>query len=1096
VTLSVGVADGSVVAQVTGTWSATLIFELSQDGSTWIAQPMAQSVASGALGSTTTATGNYVFPVAGHRQARVRASAYSSGTVNVTLGAAAAPTIVGAVQAGTFTIAGISGSVSLPSGASTLAEQQTQTTALQLIDNLPLAESGTHVSGESGVLFLGVRNDAGAALCADGQRCPPSIASDGSIRVTGGGGGTQYTEGDIDATITGTAILFEDAANTLASVRTGNPLPVVCPTCSGSGVQHIDNNTFTGAADDIVPMGALFDNTPPTITDGNAGLVRMDASRYLYVVFPSSQAVTSTVVTFPDNEPFNLQQVGGSTVVTAGVAGMLAVGGNVAHDGVITANPVLIGGAASAAAPTSVSADGDITRAWYLRNGAAATVLTAAGALIGGDATNGLDVDVTRVSGTVTVDSELPAAAALADNTANPTLPGVAAFIQCFDGSTWDRCTQGTTTEATHDGALTPASTVGEVLMFRASATEPANVSATDDAVMAWALPSGALTTTLRDSTGDSAMDDTNDAIRVNIVAGAAAGGTSSTFGAATPAVGTAAGFSDGTNMQLARVVDLDTGGGTQYGQVINLVRRASGGSSELIGSSTSANSLPVVIASDQAAVTITATNLSTNLAQVAGTTTVTAGVSGMLAVGGNIAHDSPVTSNPMLNGGYASATAPTDVSADGDAVRAWYLRNGAAVVQSSFSGTLAAVNNGAASAGTLRVTIANDSSGILASVGTIATSITPGTSAAHLGKAEDAVAGSGDTGVAMLALREDTPTSTAANGDYIVPKTDDTGTLYVNCRSGCGGSGGTSIADDATFTIATTTVTPIGGLFDDVSSDSVNENDAGAVRMSANRYLYTAIRDGETGAERGAGVTAGNALKVDGSATTQPVSGTVTANAGSGTFGTNVAQINGVTPLMGAGNTGTGSHRVTIATDQAALVGLGVYVEDAAETAGGNLAMVGSVRRDTLASSAGTSGDNATINTSADGAVYTTEVATTQGGTSIGYTTSAASTNATNVKASAGNLYSISAINTTTTIFYLRLYNLSSAPTCSSATGFVETIPVPPASAAGNAGGFVRSLAVPQAYGTGIGFCITGGGSSTDNTNAATGVYVTIGYK
>jgi hypothetical protein len=33
-----------------------------------------------------------------------------------------------------------------------------------------------------------------------------------------------------------------------------------------------------------------------------------------------------------------------------------------------------------------------------------------------GDATNGLDVDVTRVQGTVTVDSELPAAAALADN--------------------------------------------------------------------------------------------------------------------------------------------------------------------------------------------------------------------------------------------------------------------------------------------------------------------------------------------------------------------------------------------------------------------------------------------------------------------------------------------------------------------------------------------------------------------------------------------------------------------------------------------------------------------------------------------------------
>lgn len=60
-------------------------------------------------------------------------------------------------------------------------------------------------------------------------------------------------------------------------------------------------------------------------------------------------------------------------------------------------------------------------------------------------------------------------------------------------------------------------------------------------------------------------------------------------------------------------------------------------------------------------------------------------------------------------------------------------------------------------------------------------------------------------------------------------------------------------------------------------------------------------------------------AWKVDGSAVTQPVSGTVTttppANAS-----TNVAQINGVTPLMGAGNTGTGSPRVTISTDQAAL--------------------------------------------------------------------------------------------------------------------------------------------------------------------------------
>ena len=180
-------------------------------------------------------------------------------------------------------------------------------------------------------------------------------------------------------------------------------------------------------------------------------------------------------------------------------------------------------------------------------------------------------------------------------------------------------------------------------------------------------------------------------------------------------------------------------------------------------------------------------------------------------------------------------------------------------------------------------------------------------------------------------------------------------GSLQVECTSGCGGSGGTSIADDAAFTPGTTSVTPAGAMFDDVTPDSVNEGDAGVVRMSANRNLYTTIRDA-AGNERGANVNASNELQV-----------AITANSA-----VNVAQINGVTPLMGAGNTGTGSPRVTIATDQAALAGMGIYVEDAAETAGGNLSMSGTVRRDTAASSAGTTGDNATLNTDASGLLWT----------------------------------------------------------------------------------------------------------------------------
>lgn len=166
----------------------------------------------------------------------------------------------------------------------TLASDDPAVVALQILDNLVLAEDGVHSSGESGVLLLGVRNDAGTALAADGDRIPLSIDSSGAIRVTGGGGGTQYTEGDTDATITGSALLWEGASNTLTTVASGTPLPVTCATCSGSGVQHIDDAAFTPATDDIVPIGGVFDDTTPdSVNEGDGGAVRMSGNRNLYV---------------------------------------------------------------------------------------------------------------------------------------------------------------------------------------------------------------------------------------------------------------------------------------------------------------------------------------------------------------------------------------------------------------------------------------------------------------------------------------------------------------------------------------------------------------------------------------------------------------------------------------------------------------------------------------------------------------------------------------------------------------------------------------------------------------------------------------------
>lgn len=96
-------------------------------------------------------------------------------------------------------------------------------------------------------------------------------------------------------------------------------------------------------------------------------------------------------------------------------------------------------------------------------------------ALVPGDATYGLSVDITRIgddivvtdggssltvddggdsltvdgevsiSGSVTVDTELAAAAALADATVNPTIPSVGALGLIFNGTTWDRARGDTT---------------------------------------------------------------------------------------------------------------------------------------------------------------------------------------------------------------------------------------------------------------------------------------------------------------------------------------------------------------------------------------------------------------------------------------------------------------------------------------------------------------------------------------------------------------------------------------------------------------------------------------------------------------------------
>lgn len=60
-----------------------------------------------------------------------------------------------AAQSGTWNITNVSGTVSLPTGAATAANQSTQTTALQLIDN-PIVAHDAAISGSTGVNVIGL----------------------------------------------------------------------------------------------------------------------------------------------------------------------------------------------------------------------------------------------------------------------------------------------------------------------------------------------------------------------------------------------------------------------------------------------------------------------------------------------------------------------------------------------------------------------------------------------------------------------------------------------------------------------------------------------------------------------------------------------------------------------------------------------------------------------------------------------------------------------------------------------------------------------------------------------------------------------------
>lgn len=101
---------------------------------------------------------------------------------------------------------------------------------------IPVTQSGTWVSR--------TQDGAGTAITSTGGALDVNILS-------GASAGTEYTEGAVDASITGTAILWEDAGNVLIPVSSAKPLPVSIAAALAAGTNNIgDVDVATIAAGD------------------------------------------------------------------------------------------------------------------------------------------------------------------------------------------------------------------------------------------------------------------------------------------------------------------------------------------------------------------------------------------------------------------------------------------------------------------------------------------------------------------------------------------------------------------------------------------------------------------------------------------------------------------------------------------------------------------------------------------------------------------------------------------------------------------------------------------------------------------------------
>lgn len=119
--------------------------------------------------------------------------------------------------------------------------------------------------------------------------------------VAGSTSGTEYTEGDTDATISGLAVLWEDAADTLAPISAAKPLPVNVVAGSTAGTEFNEDTAHTTGDAGALALVVRKDTAASLCdTDGDYTALETDANGRLHVIEPSAAGALTALQVIDD----------------------------------------------------------------------------------------------------------------------------------------------------------------------------------------------------------------------------------------------------------------------------------------------------------------------------------------------------------------------------------------------------------------------------------------------------------------------------------------------------------------------------------------------------------------------------------------------------------------------------------------------------------------------------------------------------------------------------------------------------------------------------------------------------------------------------